>query len=172
MEFIMKKIAALFLCLIITLPLLFSCGKDPKPGNKIGTLCYDYTLYKIASEGTDNILSHRGDNVIIHFFGTWCEDGEIETLDRLQNEDRDLTVFAIHTSHQKENAKEFIENNYSESSIVFLYDYPVSKQEDKYYSMLGGTDTYPYTLVLDKDGVIRAIKTGSFTYSEMKDMID
>ena len=66
----------------------------------------------------------------------------------------------------------FIEKSYSDSGIIFLYDYPVSKQEDKYYTMLGGTDTYPYTLVLDKDGVIRAIKTGSFTYSEMKDMID
>ena len=167
----MKKITSLFLCLVITLPLLFSCGKEPKEGNKVGDLCYSYTLNKVIGDGADNILNYRGDTVIIHFFGTWCEDGELDALNRLSKDKRKLTVFAVHTSHQKEEAEDFINENYRGSDIIFLYDYAVSKQEDKYYTMLGGTDTYPYTLILDKNGVITSIKTGSFTYSEIKSLI-
>ena len=168
----MKKITALLLCFIITLPLLFSCNnKDLKPGNTVGSICYTYNMPKIVGEGTDSIENHRGDIVVVHFFGTWCENGEIAALDRLEKEKRKLTVLAIHSSHQNEEAKDFIESNYSDSDIIFLYDSSINNQEDKYYTALGGTDTYPYTLVLDKDGVIKAVKTGSFTYSEIKDII-
>ncbi len=161
----MKKFWAFILLTAIAVTSLYSCG-GPKDGFEVGDICYEYTLNKITASETDNIKNHRGRTVIIHFWGTWCD--ELAPFDKLANENStDVTVFAIHSDHERDTAKTYIEEKYSDSSMIFLYDEPDGHSEDKYYSMLGGTDTYPRTLILDKEGIVAFVKDGAMDYDEL-----
>lgn len=41
-----------------------------------------------------------------------------------------------------------------------------------YYSALGGRGTYPYTVILDENGVIVKIFVASVTYEDLKQIVD
>ena len=161
----MKKILSLILFSVIAVTTLFSCGR-PEDGYEVGDACYEYTLDKITSSGTDNIKNHRGKPVIIHFWGTWCD--ELSPFDKIAVDYKgEVTVLAIHSDHERGKAKEYIEEKYMDSEIIFLYDEPDGHNEDKYYALLGGTDTYPRTLILDKEGIVTLVKDGAMDYEEL-----
>jgi len=167
-----RRISALLLLIVISATILASCNKGSAPtaGNEVGNICYTITLDKIIGDGTDNIKNHRGKTVIIHFFGVWA--GDISEVDKIATDFSDeVSVLAIHSTHESNKAPEYISNNHKDSKIIFLYDQRNGNNEDKYYTALGGTDTYPRTLVLDKDGVITFIKDGAPTYDELKEAI-
>lgn len=168
-----KRLTALFLLIVICSLFFVSCNKGASgntAGNKVGDICYTYTLEKIGGDGTDDIKYHRGSIVVIHFFGVWS--GDIADVDKIAtNYDGEVKVFAIHSTHESSKAPAFIEENYKNSKITFLYDKRNGNAEDKYYTALGGTDTYPRTLILDKNGVITFVKDGAPTYEELVEAI-
>ena len=41
----------------------------------------------------------------------------------------------------------------------------------EYYLMLGGEGYYPYTVVLDANGVVTETKIGGMSYEEMEQMV-
>ena len=43
---------------------------------------------------------------------------------------------------------------------------------DAYYEALGGTGSYPYTVILDENGVIAYKLTGAMSYEQLKSAID
>lgn len=161
-----KRFFAAILAGVIVLTSLFSC-KAVKEGAELGDVCYNYSLKKIDATGSDNIKNHRGRVVVIHFFGIWSG-GLNSAFDTVASEySGEATVLAIHTDHEKSAAPTYIEQNFASSKIIFLYDERNGNSEDKYYTLLGGVDTYPRTLVLDKDGKITFIKDGDMTYDEL-----
>ena len=42
----------------------------------------------------------------------------------------------------------------------------------EYYTALGGRGTYPYTVILDENGVIQKIFVSSVTYDDLKGVVD
>lgn len=144
---------------------------EAKLGNKVGDLCYGGSL-KIADENgiSDKVIdpASMGKITVINFWGTWCTPcvAELPYFDRIALEYDNVSVIAIHSEMKNDTAPDYIKKYYPDSKITFAVD------NDKYYNRLGGRTTYPYTVVLDEDGIIVSVTIGSLTYEELKATID
>ena len=149
-------------------------------GAEVGDLCYGYDLELIDGSGvTGETLdpTQTGKITIVNFWGTWCTPcvNELPYFDRIASEYADsVTVVAIHTSLSAETAPEYIETHYPDSSIHFAKDYPLDELGlyGGYYTSLGGRDTYPYTVVLDENGIIVSIFVESLEYEDLKEVVE
>ena len=67
-------------------------------------------------------------------------------------------------------AADYVANNFPDYDVQFAYDYGAMQNE--YYTALGGRGTYPYTLILDEQGVIQQVIFSSVTYEMLKEALD
>jgi len=152
----------------------------PDVGNAIGDRCPGYALERIDENG---ILSETidpaatGTITIVNFWGTWCTPciQELPYFDRIASDYADtVTVIAVHTHSVVDTAPDFIADHYSGSSIVFAKDYPVDEVGlvGGYYSALGGRGTFPYTVILDENGVIQDIFVAALDYEDLRSAIE
>jgi len=150
---------------------------DVPEGNTQGTLCYGSDLSIVTKDGesTESVDPQKtGKITVINFWGTWCTPcvGELPYFDRIAAEYKDsVSVIAVHSYMLWESEAEYIKENYPDSNIIFAHDL-APDNENSYYSTLGGTGTYPYTLILDSDGIIRKVIYSSVTYEDLKDEVE
>lgn len=146
----------------------------PPSGNQIGDLCYGAPLRIItADEITEETIdpASQGKITIINFWGTWCTPcvNELPYFDQIASDFADtVSVIAIHTNMVSDTAPDYIAMKYPESNITFACDL----EAEEYYSMLGGRGTYPYTVVLDEDGVISEIFFEALEYEDLKAAVE
>ena len=123
-----------------------------------------------------NVGLYEGKVVSRHCWGTWCAPcvAELPHFDELaEHYGDDIAVIAVHTVDQREKAESFVEENYPDSDITFVYDTEQDgSQSDMYYSILGGKGSYPMTVVLDKNGIIQYVSEGSMTYMELEFIVE
>jgi hypothetical protein len=81
----------------------------------------------------------------------------------------EVDVIAIHCDDVTK-AQAFIAENYAVSSIIFAMD----KDNDPfaYYSACGGSESIPYTVVLDANGIIRKKFVGAIDYDKLVTAIE
>lgn len=145
-------------------------------GNEVGDLCYGYDLEILTSEGVSGETidpTATGKITIINFWGTWCTPcvNELPYFDQIAAEYADtVTVIAVHTNMVSDTAPSYIGTYYPDSSIIFARDYPEGSTEG-YYSTLGGRGTYPYTVILDENGVIANVFVSSLHYEDLKEAV-
>ena len=159
--------------------------QQPEPvlntqGNEVGQLCYGYELQKITKDGfleetTDP--TQTGKVTVINFWGTWCTPccAELPFFEQVADEYGDsISVFAVHSYLlAEETAAAYIASNYADSSLNFLADYALDQTgASGYYTTLGGRGTYPYTVVLDENGLISKIFVSSVTYDMLKAAVE
>ncbi len=152
---------------------------DAQRGNQVGDLCYAYSLDVIDGSGNTGETidpSATGKITVINFWGTWCTPcvGELPFFEQIADEYKDtVCVVAVH-GMAANTAPAYIEKYYPDASICFAVDYipEGGNAENGYYTTLGGRGTYPYTLVLDENGVITRIFFDSVTYEELKDAVE
>ena len=155
-------------------------AKPSKPevhelGWKIGDICPSQNLNLIDGSGEISISALRGKTVVINFWGTWCGPcvSELPHFNKLASEYKDsVSVLAVHTSDNistTASPEEFVETYYPESEIFFAKDTPDKDNQylDEYYLELGGTGSYPMTVILDTDGIIVFRRVGAMTYDEL-----
>ena len=118
-----------------------------------------------------------GKTTIINFWGTWCTPcvNELPYFDQIASEYKDdVTVIAIHSSMSSETASGYIKDHYPESDIIFATD--DAKDDNPLsgacYELLGGRGAYPYTVVLDENGIITDIFVSSVEYQDLKDVVE
>lgn len=144
-------------------------------GNTEGMLCFDTDLPIVTAAGdTGNVVvpTKTGKITIMNFWGTWCTPcvAELPYFDQIATEyPEDVTVIAIHSALARETAPEYIGKYYPDSAMLFSWD---SGATGDYYAMLGGRGTYPYTLVLDENGIIVKVFFSSVTYEDLKTTVD
>lgn len=147
-----------------------------KRGNKVGDLCYSHKLNRLNADGQVSIDDYRGKVVIINFWGTWCNPckNELPHFSKIAEDyAADAVVLGVHSSWSgEESAESYVESNYADSHIVFCKDARLSASADVYYNLLGGNGYYPYTLVLDRDGVITYSASGALDYDDLALLID
>ena len=147
---------------------------ETERGNEIGDLCYEADLDVITSdEITTNTINptKTGKITIINFWGTWCGPcvKELPYFDQIASDySEEVSVIAVHTNNVAETAPEFIMNNYSESKITFARDLT----DEGYYTMLGGRGTYPYTVVINEEGIVIEIFYKALTYDDLKNTVE
>lgn len=186
----MKKIIKL-LALILTLSIftssLFSCNmspedeneevenesdeSSPKVGNKIGNLCITTSL-ELVFGGTVNPKDYLGKIVVINFWGTWCDPckRELPHFDEVAEEYSDsVVILTVHSNLGIENAPSHITENFANSKMVFAMD----KANEGYYRALNpGQNSYPITLILDAQGVIRYKVVGDISKDTLTNEIN
>ena len=150
---------------------------DENRGNQVGEYCYGYDLEVVTGDGvTDQTIdpTATGKVTVINFWGTWCTPcvNELPYFDQIAAEHADtVTVIAIHTNLVSHTEPEYIAGHYPNSGIIFARDYILDTAEG-YYTTLGGRGTYPYTLVLDENGIITKIFFSSVTYEDLKTAVE
>ena len=149
-------------------------------GYEIGDLCYSQSLPIIDSNGIQSQTvdpTKTGEITIINFWGTWCGPckAELPYFDQIAAEYADsVTVVAIHTNMIADTAPAYIAENYPNSQIIFACDIALDDMGlyGEYYTALGGRDAYPYTVIIDEDGIIVASFVSSVEYEELKQVIE
>lgn len=138
-------------------------------GNQVGNLAPAKAV-EAAGGGTVSISDYKGKVVVINLWGEWCYWCKVELpdFDRVANEYDDVVILALHSNYGRSAAPAYINQNFADSKIVFAYD---NAREEYYYS-LGGTGSYPRTLVLDKDGVIIYSKAGAIDYATLSSLVE
>ena len=165
-----------------TQPTIDNSGKDPDivlppPGNTVGALCYGYNLELVDENGGSGEFYNppaSGKLTIINFWGTWCTPcvNELPHFEKIAEEYSDtVDVIAIHSSISKETAPEYIGKYYKDSAMMFSWD-GGEGFNGEYYTALGGRGTYPYTVVLDENGIIVEIFLSSVTYEDLKNAVE
>ena len=143
-------------------------------GNQIGNQCYNFDLTIVNGDGitTDTINPvDSGKITIINFWGTWCTPcvNELPYFEQIADEYVDeVQVIAIHSNMLHDTESAYLKENYPSSNIIFAHD---GTNED-FYKLLGGTGTYPYTIVLDENGIITDIFQSSVEYEDLKEAVE
>lgn len=164
----------LSLCLILACVLVpfVSCKKgDPTLDFKVSV----FNEHGLTGE-TVNPAKNDGKITVINFWGVWCPYclNEMSDLDRIASEYKDdVRVIAIHTSYRFSEADKFVAAGYEDSEIIFARDEIGEDlvENDRFYDALGGTGSYPYTLIADQNGEIVFSHTGQITYAALKAQI-
>ncbi len=145
----------------------------PPVGNEVGNLCVDMSLelYNGDDETTFSVGSNRGKVTVINFWGTWCGPciAELPHFAEVARDYADtVTVVAVHSEYIKngEDVPMWIEKNYPDTSILFAQD-PPADGNGAYYTALGGVGAYPMTFIVNADGVITFVCSGSLSHDDL-----
>jgi len=164
----------LIIFLITTVVFYWNYQKPlPKVGCEVGDLCPSAELSMVDENGIEDITNPTaaGKITIINFWGTWCTPcvNELPYFDQIASEYKDsVSVVAIHTNMVSDTAEGYLAEHYPESEITFAIDL----ESEAYYNQLGGRGTYPYTVVLDENGVITDIFVSSLEYVDLKEVVE
>lgn len=142
----------------------------PPVGNTVGSLCPTMTLDTYTGE-TFSIEQTKGKITVINFWGTWCTPcvQELPHFDDIASEYSDsVAVVAVHSALDVETGGDYIDETFPNTKMIIAKD----SGGDDYYKTLGGTISYPMTVIIDEDGIILFTKAGSVTYSDLKSVID
>lgn len=149
-------------------------------GSDLGDSCLSSDLPIFDENGESGETAAPAKNLgkltVINFWGTWCYYCllELPYFDEIADEYKDsVTVYAVHSTSDYSTASKYVEQNYSDSSIIFVKDSTENPNGlDTYYEALGGVGYYPYTVILDENGVIVYKHTGAMSYEQLKSAID
>ena len=149
----------------------------PDVGSEVGDACisYDVTIVDETGISTETINpTTTGKITIINFWGTWCGPcvKELPYFDQIAtNYGDDVVVLAIHTSTVVDTAPAYIAEHYPDSKIIFGKD-DGEGFYGTFYTALGGRDTYPYTVILDEQGVIVKIFVNALHYEDLEAVVE
>ncbi len=157
-------------------------GTTLEGGNKIGDICYDFSLPCYLKEGTFTLSEHRGKIIVINFWATWCGGcvAELPDFERVQEEYADeVEIIAVHSADVQEDVVNYIERQidandgtrtWSDWSLTFVQD-SGDVLASETYDLLGGSSGYPMTVIVDREGVIRFSREGSVSYNTLNSTI-
>lgn len=137
---------------------------------EVGDVAPTYEMPLYGSSTPFTVEDTRGRVTVINFWGTWCGPciEELPHFDEIARElGKSVAVVAIHTDYKKETMADYITENYANSPMLFCLD----GEESEYYYALGGMDTYPMTVVLDRNGKITARFIDKIDYETLYDAV-
>ena len=150
----------------------------PEEGNEIGMLCYNVELPVItADKFAEETLTpaKTGKVTIIAFWeqgDTTCVEQLIPLNSVAEQYGEQITAIAVHESYSLAEVQALISSEYAESRIQFLADNP-REYRGEFGSLLVDMYTYyPYTLVLDENGMITHIFDYAASYDELKTAVE
>ena len=140
-------------------------------GNQVGNICINKEIGLIGTDEKFSVSNNIGKISVINFWYTSCTPcvQELPHFDSIYKEYSEyVTMIAIHNGSMYENDKDgvknYIDSQFNDFTILFGYDDATTP----YYTMLGGKDAWPMTVIVDQDGFITFISQGSLTEEELK----
>ena len=143
-----------------------------------GDMCPDLEISVYNGEGkyTEkyNPADNKGKVVIINFWGVWCP-GCIKELPYFDQIAEDFygtaDVIAIHTFDQMDESDEYIDENFPDSKIIFGVDRLIKEGDstsgEYLYTTLGGSGTYPITVIVSPNGKIAFYQPNELDYDTL-----
>ena len=140
-------------------------SKEQKIGTRIGNLAPDFEL--IDYDGNKIKLSDfRGKNpVFLNFWASWCYFcvDEMALMAKVQKEfSGQYVTLAINRGEDQETGQKFTDSLGVSNDFILLND-----RSDSAYSLYQGF-AMPYSIFIDKEGVIKELKLGPLTKEELK----
>jgi len=142
-------------------------------GNEIGDLCYGENLTIVDGNGLKEETINPAETkkiTVINFWGTWCTPcvAELPYFNKLAENYSNVSVIAVHTNMVSDTASAYIAEHYPDSPVTFACD----TAGEGYYTQLGGRGTYPYTVVLDENGIIIEKILSALTYEDLERIVE
>jgi thiol-disulfide isomerase/thioredoxin len=168
-----KTIMLLSLALIL---LLAGCGINVEKDDDItpaSDLVAAPDFPYLGDDGSTVTLSDlQGQVVVLNFWATWCAPCRYEMpyLERAYKEyaDKGVVILAVNVAESADTVTEFL----TEQNL----NLPVLLDTDRAIAAKYGINSYPTTLLVDRDGNIsrsRGVKFGAFlSYEELRAMIE
>lgn len=140
-------------------------------GNQVGDICINKDINLVGSDDVFSVIDNKGKVVIINFWYTSCTPcvQELPHFDSLYKKySDDVVVIAIHEASiynsNPQAVKDFISSQFEGFSILFGYD----DLNSQYYSILGGKQAWPMTIIVDQEGVVSFVRQGSLTHDALE----
>ncbi len=160
----------------------------PAYGNRVGDLCYDFALRTYGEGGVFRLSAHRGKLVLVNFWYTECGPckEEMPAIADLAAAHRgEMDVVAIHSARiftnpaSMEGVQAWLDTTslgggekvWSQSDVIFAQDNGAGLFSSETYALLGGKDSYPFTLLLDGEGRIRYIWQENVTRDSVEEAV-
>lgn len=177
LEIIAWIMAILFLIAVFLYYNVFDKQEIPE-GYEIGEVCPDFEIevYKSAANpdgGTFSPRESREKVIVLNFWYTNCGPclAELPHFNTLQQEyPESVKVVAIHSYSADTwvDKQSFIDEKYSDYQITFALD----TAELKLYDNFGGKESYPMTVILDKEGIIQYVRQGKIELVELRERVE
>ena len=148
---------------------------DIPVGNKVGERCQSYPLELIDGSGTISINDLKGKIVIINFWYTECGPcvQELPHFDKIASDYADeVAVLTVHSHDSVALAPDFIKTYYPESKMIFASDACLTGSVSMYFTLLGGTNYYPRTVVIDENGIIVYAQDSAISHGKLVEIIE
>jgi len=165
----------------------FIAAETAVKDSKVGDEYYNFTFSTFCNEEesvTIRDLTDQGKVVILNYWFVGCGpcEAELPDFERFASDHREsVTVVAIHRYRLTDDVEAFLRGKtfedgtaWSDGNIIFAHDTQVTLEEgdetNTYtsYNWSGGNGSYPMTLVLDADGIIRYHKIGGTNYETLE----
>lgn len=160
MKKIKRRMAMILFCVLGSTFVLSGCQKEENKEKEsygeveIGMEAPDFEVELLSGESV-RLSDYKGKIVLLNFWATWCglcvaEMPEIQEISEVYSDD--VVVLAVNNGERKDTVEKFIDKN----SFTFLVGTDESLGVAKKYP----TDGIPYTVMVDKEGIISAIHLG------------
>ena len=158
------------ICFMTIFALCFSfaaCGNSRKRENLYeavaeGEEMRDFTG-SLVGGGELKLSDLKGKVILLNFWATWCKPcvEEMPAFPKLMEKyGDDLALVTVNVGEDEETIREFLDkNSYSDLTVFLDEDYAIS---DLYPS-----DGIPYTIIIDREGVICHIQLGAVDADSM-----
>ena len=146
---------------------------------KEGDQCPSFKIPVYNGEGEYTEIydpaENKGKVTVINFWGVWCPGciKELPYFNQVATDYEDIVdVIAIHTFDQMDESDEYIEEHFPDSKIIFGVDRLIKEGDltsgEYFYTSLGGTGTYPITIIVDPNGEIFTLQQSELDYETLE----
>lgn len=154
----------------------FFVKEEVKEIYNIGDKAPSFEIEVYKSKGSEGgIYSNKNESkiLVLNFWYTTCGPclKELPYFDEIQSTYSNwVKIVALHSYEVDEDVdkQEFINDGYADFNIIFGQD----TEELKLFNKLGGKSSYPMTVIIDGNGIIRYAKTGGITTEELSAKLD
>ena len=130
-------------------------------------LAPDFTVPVYGTDIPFVLSEHRGRQVIINFWATWCTPccNELPYFDEAyQQHKENATIIAIHSDLVTDDVETYLDR--------YDYQFPFAlDQTGEVIKLFGGSTMLPQTIVVDENGIIVYNAVGSITPQQLESFI-
>ena len=133
-------------------------------GSEVGNLLPDFST-DLLSGGDFKLSDHRGQVVILNFWGTTCAPciAELPDYEKLKVAYPDVEILAIHAKAGAKKAKEFLEDKGWDH-----LDFANDSKEKGIMKLLNVSEALPSTIVLNPQGVVTYHAQAPLSYEKLE----